>query len=108
MTITLMRHGKPHHPPSGRRSAQAMMQWCDAYDLAEICDLPPDRSLRLAGEADIIVTSPLPRARSSFPPAKKPGLAGRKTCQQPLLEQCCLPPNSFDWTAGRQTLIRSI
>ncbi|CCG88460.1 histidine phosphatase family protein [Erwinia piriflorinigrans] len=66
MSITLMRHGKPHQPPSGRRSAQAMMQWCDAYDLAEICDRPPDRSLRLAGEADIIVTSPLPRARSSL------------------------------------------
>ncbi|CAO95643.1 histidine phosphatase family protein [Erwinia tasmaniensis] len=66
MTITLMRHGKPHRSLTGRRSALAMAQWCDAYDLAEICDKPTDSSLRLAAQADIIVTSPLPRARSSL------------------------------------------
>ncbi|MEN5016912.1 histidine phosphatase family protein [Erwinia sp. Eh17-17] len=66
MTITLMRHGKPDHFQPGRRSALAMAEWCEAYDLAEICDLPPERSLRLAAEAQIIVTSTLPRARSSL------------------------------------------
>ncbi|MTD27503.1 histidine phosphatase family protein [Erwinia sorbitola] len=66
MTITLMRHGKPDHYLPGRRSALAMAEWCEAYDLAEICDLPPERSLRLAADADIIVTSTLPRALSSL------------------------------------------
>lgn len=66
MTITLMRHGKPDHSLPGRRSALAMAEWCEAYDLAEICDLPPERSLRLAAGAEVIVTSTLPRARSSL------------------------------------------
>lgn len=66
MTITLMRHGKPDHSLPGRRSALAMVEWCEAYDLAEICDLPPERSLRLAAEATVIVTSTLPRAQSSL------------------------------------------
>lgn len=66
MTIILMRHGKPDHHLPGRRSALAMAEWCAAYDLAEICDLPPERSLRLAARARVIVTSPLPRARSSL------------------------------------------
>jgi len=66
MTITLMRHGKPDHSLPGRRSSLAMAEWCEAYDLAEICDLPPERSLRLAAEADWIVTSTLPRAISSL------------------------------------------
>ncbi|WP_455819644.1 histidine phosphatase family protein [Pseudomonas cerasi] len=66
MTITLMRHGKPDHSMPGRRSSLAMAQWCEAYDLAEICDLPPERSLHLAAEADVIVTSTLPRAISSL------------------------------------------
>ena len=56
MTITLMRHGKPDHHLPGRRSALAMAQWCEAYDLAEICDRPPERSLRLAALAQVIVT----------------------------------------------------
>jgi len=72
MTITLMRHGKPDHHLPGRRSALAMAEWCEAYDLAEICDLPPERSLRLAAEAAVIVTSTLPRARSSLAKLGKP------------------------------------
>ncbi|AUX73811.1 hypothetical protein [Erwinia pyrifoliae] len=43
-----------------------MTRWCETWDLAEICDRPPDSSLHLSGLADIIVTSPLPRARSSL------------------------------------------
>lgn len=72
MTITLMRHGKPDHHLPGRRSALAMAQWCEVYDLAEICDHPPERSLRLAARAQVIVTSPLPRARSSLAKLGRP------------------------------------
>lgn len=66
MTIILMRHGKPDHPVSGRFSASALADWCEGYDLADICDSPPARSMAIARKAHIIASSPLPRARSSL------------------------------------------
>ena len=66
MSIILMRHGKPDHPPGGRLPALAMEQWCEAYDMSLVEDTPPDRCRQIVGTADYIVTSPLPRARSSL------------------------------------------
>lgn len=66
MTIILMRHGKPDHPVSGRFSARALADWCEGYDLADICDSPPARSIAIAHQASVIVSSTLPRARSSL------------------------------------------
>ena len=66
MTIILMRHGKPDHCAGGRLSAQGMADWCEAYDMALVCDTPPDRSLTIARKAAVVVCSPLPRARSSL------------------------------------------
>ncbi|WP_058970958.1 histidine phosphatase family protein [Type-D symbiont of Plautia stali] len=66
MTIILMRHGKPDHPVSGRFSARALADWCEGYDLADICDTPPARSRAIAHLASVIASSPLPRARSSL------------------------------------------
>ncbi|WP_312242210.1 histidine phosphatase family protein [Pantoea sp.] len=66
MTIILMRHGKPDHQAGGRLNAQALAAWCEAYDLALVCDSPPPRSVAIASQAQVIVTSPLPRARSSL------------------------------------------
>ena len=66
MTIILMRHGKPDHRAAGRLSAQGLADWCEAYDMAPVCDMPPDRSLTIARQASVIVCSPLPRARSSL------------------------------------------
>ncbi|MEM6160250.1 histidine phosphatase family protein [Erwinia sp. P6884] len=66
MSIILMRHGKPDHYAPGRVPALAMAQWCEAYDLSLVQDLPPAKSRRLAAIADYVVTSPLPRARSSL------------------------------------------
>lgn len=66
MTIILMRHGKPAHQTSGRINAQALAAWCEAYDMAPVCDSPPPRSLAIARQAKVIVSSPLPRARSSL------------------------------------------
>nr|WP_024966947.1 histidine phosphatase family protein [Pantoea sp. IMH] len=66
MSIILMRHGKPDHYVPGRVPALAMAEWCEAYDLSIVQDLPPEKSLRLAAMADYVVSSPLPRARSSL------------------------------------------
>lgn len=66
MTIILMRHGKPDHPVTGRFTAQALADWCEGYDQADICDSPPPRSQTIARLASVIATSPLPRARSSL------------------------------------------
>ncbi len=66
MTIILMRHGKPDHPVSGRFTARALADWCEGYDLADICDSPPPRSMAIARMARVIASSPLPRARSSL------------------------------------------
>lgn len=66
MTIILMRHGKPDHQTGGRLSAQALADWCEAYDMARVCDTPPDRSITIARQASVVVCSPLPRARSSL------------------------------------------
>ncbi|HBZ17058.1 histidine phosphatase family protein [Pantoea sp. NPDC088449] len=66
MTIILMRHGKPDHPVTGRFTAQALAAWSEGYDQATICDSPPPRSVTIARQASVIVTSPLPRARSSL------------------------------------------
>lgn len=66
MTIILMRHGKPDHRSAGWLPAQAMEQWCESYDLSQVEDTPPDRSRRIAATAHYIVSSPLPRARSSL------------------------------------------
>jgi len=66
MTIILMRHGKPDHPGSGRFTARALADWYEGYDLADICDSPPPRSMAIAQMARVIASSPLPRARSSL------------------------------------------
>lgn len=66
MTIILMRHGKPDHHARGRLSAQGLAEWCEAYDMALVCDMPPDRSRAIAQQASVIVCSPLPRAHSSL------------------------------------------
>lgn len=66
MTITLMRHGKSAHPTRGRFTCGEMVAWCIAYDRAGIADAPPEHSLQLAQQADILVCSPLPRARASL------------------------------------------
>lgn len=66
MAIILMRHGKPDHPSPPRLSALAMTQWCEEYNLSQVSDLPPDRSLLIARQAEVIVTSTLPRALSSL------------------------------------------
>lgn len=66
MTIILMRHGKPDHQPGGRLPALAMVEWCEAYDSSGVLDAPPERSVRVARTADYVVTSPLPRARTSL------------------------------------------
>ncbi|MCZ4059366.1 histidine phosphatase family protein [Pantoea sp. LMR881] len=66
MTIILMRHGKPDHQTGGRCSAQALADWCEAYDLALVSDAPPERSINIARQASVVVCSPLPRARSSL------------------------------------------
>ncbi|WP_258576562.1 hypothetical protein [Candidatus Pantoea persica] len=61
-----MRHGKPDYCAGGRLSAQRMADWCEAYNLALVCDTQPDRSLAIARQAAVMVCSPLPRARSSL------------------------------------------
>lgn len=66
MKITLMRHGRPEHHSSGRLNARALADWCEAYDLAQVSDAPPDRSVAIARQASVIVCSPLPRAQSSL------------------------------------------
>lgn len=66
MTIILMRHGKPNHQPGGRHNVQALADWCEAYDLSQVSDGPPPRSLSIARQATVVVCSPLPRARSSL------------------------------------------
>ncbi|MEZ3500267.1 histidine phosphatase family protein [Pantoea sp. KPR_PJ] len=66
MTIILMRHGKPEHRMAGRLNAQALADWCEAYDMALVCDTPPERSITIARQASVVVCSPLPRARSSL------------------------------------------
>ncbi|MBP2169624.1 broad specificity phosphatase PhoE [Erwinia toletana] len=66
MAIILMRHGKPDHQSPARVSALAMEQWCEQYNLSLVSDLPPDRSRMIARQANVIVTSTLPRALSSL------------------------------------------
>lgn len=66
MTIILMRHGRPDHRAGGRVPALAMVQWCEAYDMASVQDAPPEKCLQVVDMADFIITSPLPRARSSL------------------------------------------
>ncbi|MDY0993720.1 MULTISPECIES: histidine phosphatase family protein [Pantoea] len=66
MKIILMRHGKPDHQAAGRQSVQALADWCEAYDLSQVSDGPPPRSIEIARQAAVIVCSPLPRAQSSL------------------------------------------
>jgi len=66
MKIILMRHGKPDHQAAGRQSVQALADWCEAYDLSQVSDGPPPRSIEIARQAKFIVCSPLPRAQSSL------------------------------------------
>jgi broad specificity phosphatase PhoE len=66
MTIILMRHGKPEQQITGRLSAQALADWCNAYDLSRVSDWPPDRSINIARLATVVACSPLPRAHSSL------------------------------------------
>lgn len=66
MTIILMRHGKPDQQIAGRLSAQALADWCNAYDLSLVNDWPPARSVNIARQATVVVCSPLPRAHSSL------------------------------------------
>lgn len=66
MAIILMRHGKPDYASGARLSALSMTAWYKAYDLSQVHDRPPEKSVRMAAMADYAVTSPLPRARSSL------------------------------------------
>ncbi|HBV40442.1 MAG TPA: histidine phosphatase family protein [Erwinia sp.] len=86
MTIILMRHGKPDYAQSGRLPALAMEAWCEAYDMSRVGDMPPDRCREVAATAEYIVTSPLPRARSSL---EKLGLEAAAI--DPLFSEVSLP-----------------
>ena len=86
MTIILMRHGKPDHTVGGRLPALAMTEWCEAYDMSNVQDGPPDKSIRVAAMADYVVTSPLPRARSSL---QKLGL--EPACIDAVFSEVSLP-----------------
>lgn len=86
MTIILMRHGKPDHPQGGRLSALAMEAWCEAYDMSQVEDMPPERCRELAAAAEYIVASPLPRALSSL---EKLGLEA--SAIDPLFSEVSLP-----------------
>ncbi|WP_338560721.1 histidine phosphatase family protein [Erwinia sp. E_sp_B04_7] len=92
MTIILMRHGKPDHQVGGRLPALAMTEWCEAYDLSNVQDGPPEKSVRVAAMADYVVTSPLPRARSSL---EKLGLV--PACVDDLFSEVSLPAMSMAW-----------
>jgi len=91
MTIILMRHGKPDHPVTGRVSARALADWCEGYDQADVCDLPPPRSLAIARMATVIATSPLPRARSSL---LRLGLQAQEV--DALFSEVAIPTLPFD------------
>lgn len=86
MAIILMRHGKPDYASGSRLPALAMTAWCEAYDLSNVQDSPPERSVRVAAMADYVVTSPLARARSSL---AKLGL--EPACVDALFSEVSLP-----------------
>lgn len=86
MTIILMRHGKPDHHSGGRLPALAMAEWCEAYDMSLVADMPPDRCQEVAATANYIVASPLPRACSSL---EKLGL--ELDAVDPLFSEVSLP-----------------
>lgn len=87
MPIILMRHGKPDGLSSQRLSAQAMTQWTADYDRALIGDdMPPQRCIDIARQADIVVASPLPRALASL---EKLGLSA--SVIDPLFREVGLP-----------------
>ncbi|MEM6051458.1 histidine phosphatase family protein [Erwinia sp. P7711] len=92
MSIILMRHGKPDHRVGGRLPALAMAQWCEAYDLSDVQDFPPEKSQWVAAMADYVVTSPLPRARSSL---KKLGL--EPACVDGVFSEVSLPTISLTY-----------
>ncbi|ALB64956.1 hypothetical protein BN137_3658 [Cronobacter condimenti 1330] len=62
-----MRHGRPDIPDAQRLSARDMRGWITAYDLADTgSSTPPAISRQLATQADIVISSDLPRAMSSL------------------------------------------
>ncbi|MGD8165537.1 histidine phosphatase family protein [Pantoea sp. FN0307] len=86
MPIILMRHGKPGGLSPQHLSAKAMAQWIASYDSALISDMPPQRCIDLAAQAEIIVASPLPRALGSL---EKLGL--RATYTDAIFREVALP-----------------
>ncbi len=62
-----MRHGKPAFTGSSRVTSREMADWIAGYDLSDTgSDMPPEPSRTLASSALRIISSPLPRARSSL------------------------------------------
>ncbi|EPK7283783.1 histidine phosphatase family protein [Citrobacter farmeri] len=67
MEIILMRHGKPAFTGSLKVMSLEMAEWISRYDLSDTgSDMPPQSSKTLASSALCIISSPLPRARSSL------------------------------------------
>ncbi|XHA18829.1 histidine phosphatase family protein [Citrobacter farmeri] len=67
MEIILMRHGKPAFTASSRVTSLKMAEWISQYNLCDTgSDMPPQFSKTLASRALHIISSPLPRARSSL------------------------------------------
>ncbi|MDM2737410.1 phosphoglycerate mutase family protein [Citrobacter sp. Ct235] len=67
MEIILMRHGKPAFTASSRVTSLKMAEWISQYNLCDTgSDMPPQFSKTLASCALHIISSPLPRARSSL------------------------------------------
>lgn len=65
--ILLVRHGRSAHNTRGWHAAAGVAQWMKHYDSAGLLDgeLPPASLVELAGAADVIVASDLPRAAAS-------------------------------------------
>ena len=62
-----MRHGKPAFTGSLKVMSLEMAEWISRYDLSDTgSDMPPQSSKTLASSALRIISSPLPRARSSL------------------------------------------
>lgn len=66
MKITLIRHGLPSFAIRGWCAARDLPLAVQSYDAAEIVDRPPQASIAALHKACYVITSDLPRARSSL------------------------------------------
>ena len=82
-TIVLVRHGKPALSRKVRLTGPAFRDWWQRYDAGGIRagQVPPRKVVQWAREADVVLSSPLPRAVQSAelaagraPDAQLPGL----------------------------------